>query len=214
MPESTPEHQRTTSPADADSRDDRQLMARVSKGDAAAFDQIVQAHWQDTVSYARGLVNDADTAGDITQETFVRLWQARRTWKPTGSVRVWLFRTARNLSISEHRKRSVRARWAASQPTVELHRPRTPLQSAENEELRRAMADAIAHLSPRRREVFTLFHLRDLSYREVADVMGIREQSVANHLQAAIAQLRGSLRSFFPALADVQSPDEREDGDE
>lgn len=196
-----PNRSRASASSDPASLDDRQLMLRVSKGDEEAFDRLVATHWSPTVAYARGLAADGDAAVDVAQETFVRLWQTRAAWKPTGSVRVWLFRTARNLCISEQRKRTVRARWTARQSATDVQRPRTPLQAAESGELRRAMMDAIEELSPRRREVFTLFHLQDLSYREVAAVMGIREQSVANHLQAAIGQLRHSLRSFWPALA-------------
>lgn len=188
-------------------------MARIARDDAGAFELIVQAHWEATASYTRRLTDAPDAAVDIAQEAFVRLWQARKAWKPTGSLRVWLFRTARNLSISEHRKRSVRARWMAVATDAAHRRPRTPLQSAEDEELRRALSDAIDRLSPRRREVFTLFHIQDLSYREIAEVMGIREQSVANHLQSAIAQLRNSLGAFFPSLGDpepgnAENPDE------
>jgi RNA polymerase sigma factor (sigma-70 family) len=184
----------------ATAADDRLLMARVVAGDADAFDTLLRAHWAATGTYARSLAVDPDAADDIIQEAFVRLWRARATWKPGGSVRVWLFRTVRNLWISEHRRRRVRDRWAASRTVADLPRPRSPLEAAESAELRAAISDTVAELSPRRREVFTLFHVQDLSYREIAEVMGIREQSVANHLQAAVARLRHSLRSYFPAL--------------
>jgi RNA polymerase sigma factor (sigma-70 family) len=78
---------------------------------------------------------------------------------------------------------------------------RTPLATVVEDELSRAIRHAIDQLAPRRREVFTLFHLQDLSYKEIADLMGIRPQSVANHLQAALADLRVSLRDHLPAPA-------------
>lgn len=73
---------------------------------------------------------------------------------------------------------------------------RTPLQDIESEEFRRAVLAALEKLPPRRREAFTLFYLRDLTYCEVAEVMGIQQQSVANHLQAALAELRSALGPF------------------
>lgn len=184
--------------------DDSGLMSRLRDDDASALDELVARHWSALVSYARGVVPDEDAALDIAQETFIRLWLRRRDWVAGGSVRVWLFRTARNLSISEHRKREVRAQWSVRNGGAPKP-PRTPLQDAEEDELRRAVAAALEQLSPRRREAFTLFYLRDLSYRETAEVMGIREQSVANHLQAALADLRVALGRFFPALTRAES---------
>jgi DNA-directed RNA polymerase specialized sigma24 family protein len=53
--------------------------------------------------------------------------------------------------------------------------------------------------------VFSLFHLQKLSYREISQIMGIRPRSIANHLQAAIADLRSALKDRVPGLA--RSPD-------
>jgi RNA polymerase sigma-70 factor (family 1) len=188
--------------------DEAELMTRLRANDASALDELVSMYWRPVVTYARSLLSDWDAAYDIGQEAFVRLWQQRDRWDARGSARVWLFRTVRNLSISEHRKRGVRARWTIRQAMLQSPQ-RTPLQDAEDAELRSAVETAVEQLSPRRREVFTLFHLQNLSYNEVAEVMGIRPQTVANYLQAAIAELRVALQRFFPALsAPADSGDE------
>jgi RNA polymerase sigma-70 factor, ECF subfamily len=189
-----------------------ELMARVRVGDVGAFEQVVERYWRRTFLYAQHLVHDRDRAYDITQEAFSRLWLKRESWKP-GSVGAWLLRTARNQVITEQRKWQVRLRWSVSARREEVKRPRTPLEEVEGEELRLAMTRAIEDLSPRRREVFVLFHLQNLSYREIAEVLDIRPQTVANYLQAAVAQLRVSLAAFFPALssgADRSPPNERD----
>lgn len=187
--------------------DDAKLMSRLRADDAEALTELVARYWRPLVAHARDSVRDDEAAADIAQDAFVSLWRRRRLWDPRGSVRVWLFRTVRNGAISEHRKRAVRARWAAAhEGSATL--ARTPLHDAEDEELRRAVADALTRLPARRREAFTLFYLRDLSYREVAEVMDIREQSVANHLQAALADLRAELGRFFPALVPDNAPTE------
>lgn len=189
---------------------DPALMQRVKMGDRNAFGVVLGTHWRSLVFYAEGLLGDRDSAYDAVQDAFVRLWQGRREWKPTGSVRVWLFRTVRNLCISQQRKRSVRARWAAGVGGASESLPPTPLEEAENAEVRTAVEKAVEALSPRRREAFTLFYLRDLSYREVAEVMGIREQTVANYLQAALAELRTALKDRFHTLGSAESEREAE----
>jgi RNA polymerase sigma-70 factor, ECF subfamily len=175
-------------------------MVQVRAGSARAFEAVVEAHWSPTAWYAQHLVGDSDQASDVAQEAFTRLWQLRGEWEPTGSVRVWLLRTARNLIVSEARRRAVRARWAG-RAHWNQKQPSTPLQEMERTELREAIQLAVQSLPPRRREVFTLFHVQDLSYREIAEIMDIRPQSVANYLQAAIADLRRQLGPIIPALA-------------
>jgi RNA polymerase sigma-70 factor, ECF subfamily len=179
---------------------DLDLMRQVRSGDTSAFEAVVERYWASTALYAQHMVGDADRASDIAQEAFARLWQRRTEWEPTGSVRVWLLRTARNLIASEARRQSVRLRWAAVARWENPARPSTPLQDMERAELRAAIQRAVEALPARRREVFTLFHIQGLSYREIAEIMDIRPQTVANYLQAAIADLRRLLSTYFPAL--------------
>jgi RNA polymerase sigma-70 factor, ECF subfamily len=195
--------------ADARTRNDRHdldLMMAVRAGSAAAFDAIVQRYWEPTARYALHLVRDLDLASDVTQEAFTRLWQRRGQWESRGSVLVWLLRTTRHLVVSDARKRSVRTRWAVFARQEPPAHPRTPLQELERTELRDAIRLALNQLSPRRREVFVLFHMQGLSYREIAEVMGVRTQTVANYLQAAVTELRCSLSRSRPEPSAVKRP--------
>ena len=183
----------------ADSEEDAaQLMIRVSTGDVAAYEQLVGRMWKGTFLYAYHLLGDRDQASDMAQEAFVRLWQRREEWDPTRSVGAWLSRTTRNMVISDRRKWKVRLQWTLGKGREEDRRPRTPLQETEASEVRRALEEAIQDLAPRRREVFILFHQQNLSYREIGEIMGIRPQSVANHLQLALGDLRRMMERFLP----------------
>jgi len=81
-----------------------------------------------------------------------------------------------------------------------FHHGPSPLDDTEIREVRDAISRAIQALSPRRREAFILFHVRDLSCKEVAHIMDVRPQTVANYLQAALADLRKSLGQHFPVI--------------
>lgn len=178
-----------------------ELMQRVGQGDVRAFERLVDRFWEPTVIYARHLTGDPEQAFDVAQEAFTRLWERRTRWVVSGSVRVWLLRTSRNLIISDQRKWKVRKLWATRGGETGARRPSTPLEDTETRELRAAIDRNVRALSPRRREAFTLFHLQGLSYQEVAEIMEVRPQTVANYLQAALADLRVSLAGFFPAAA-------------
>jgi RNA polymerase sigma-70 factor (ECF subfamily) len=164
-------------------------MVRVCTGDERAFELLVERFWGRTLIYARHLCGDPDRAYDVTQEAFVRLWARREQWAGSGSVRIWLLRTSRNLVISDQRRWKVRAHRAL-EVAEEYRRVRTPLEDTEEMEIGMAIRTALRRLSPRRREAFTLFHLQGLSYREISGIMGVRSQTVANYIQAAVSDLR------------------------
>lgn len=176
---------------------DPELMERVRRGDAGAFEVVVESYWQGTLGYVRHLCGDPERAYEVTQEAFSRLWQKREEWTGSGSVRVWLLRTARNTVISDRRKWKVRA-LGALKLAVEERSVRTPLEDVEALELRAAIQRALWKLPARRREAFVLFHLQGFSYREISGIMGVRPQTVANYLQAALADLRVLLSSHMP----------------
>lgn len=196
-----------------DAPDETELMMRVRRGDVEAFGQIMGRFWEPTFLYARHLIGEEDRAYDIVQESFTRLWERRREWELSGSVGGWLLRAARNEVITEQRRLKVRLRWRTILMRTLRSNPRTPLQHAENEELSEAIQRAIQELPPRRREVFILFHLQHRSYREIGEIMEIRPQTIANHLQAATTNLRAALLPFVsttnpsePSTADLPGP--------
>ncbi|MBI4520599.1 MAG: sigma-70 family RNA polymerase sigma factor, partial [Gemmatimonadetes bacterium] len=103
---------------------------------------------------------------------------------------------ARNLALDEIKRTRIRTTWARA-AGLGIHADREdPLPSAE---LRAEVEAAIGKLAPRRREVFHLARYHGFSYREIAQAMGISVQTVANHMSAALADLRKSL--LLPAGA-------------
>ena len=184
------------------------LMARVQRGDVHAFEEIVQRFWNRTFVFARYLTKDADEAFDVTQESFARLWERHADWRPSGSVRTWLLRTAQNCVISEYRRQKVRERWVQGRMAEEVQRPLSPLEETESRATMDEIHRAVTALSPRRREAFVLFHLQGLSYREAAEVMSVRPQTIANYLQAALDDLRVALGHISPFSGSKHAPEE------
>ena len=111
-------------------------------------------------------------------------------------MRALLCRIARNYAVSEHRRQ--RADERSAETFVELTRPVSPPRDRiETEQLRSALDREIALLPERRREILVLRCVHDLSYKEIADVMNIAQQTVANQLSSALATLRVSLRDLL-----------------
>jgi RNA polymerase sigma-70 factor, ECF subfamily len=175
---------------------DRELLAGLLRDDVTALDELIRRYWSPLIAYVTRLGGSADGAEDIAQQTFQRLWERRGSWRTTGSVRGLLYRIARNLAVSEHRSQQSRSRadTLAGEATRE---PATPLDLLENAELHDALAHAMQALPRRRREVFILRCVHDLSYREISEIMGISQQTVANQLSRALTTLRESLRPLL-----------------
>lgn len=169
--------------------------------------------WGPLVGFAHRFLAGSGDAEGVVQTAFVRLWGRRRTLSESGSVRSLLYTIVRNACLDELRKhrRREKAHEGADLPPS----PRTPYEDVQGAELQRLAATAVAHLPERRREVFRMVREEGLSYAEVAEVLGLSTQTVANHMSLAMADLRTALKphiSFPSTLAqdDVGAGSDRE----
>ncbi|HEY8469354.1 MAG TPA: sigma-70 family RNA polymerase sigma factor [Longimicrobiales bacterium] len=172
---------------------DRALMELALRGDADAFADLVRRYWSPLAAYARRLLGGNREAGeDLAQEAFLRIWNGRLQWRPTGSVRAFLYGLVRNLALNERRSARVRVRAIGRLRAMlrDWYQRPSPLELVEQAEERAAVERAIAALPPRRREIFILVRVHGLSYGEVAEILEISPQTVANQMSAALTTLR------------------------
>lgn len=170
---------------------DAEIVAGLGAGDPQALELLVGAYWGSLTRYAEGIVTSPGRGDDVVQEVFIRLWTRRQTLAGRGSLRSLLYTMTRNAAIDERRReRRDAERAAACDPPAP---GRSPLENAVERELRERAAAAITALPTRRQEVFRLVREGGLSYQEVADVMEISLQTVANHMSLALASLRETL---------------------
>lgn len=181
-------------PGSGEASDDA-LMERIADGDAAAFGALFDRYWTSLVVSAERMLLRRDAAKDIVQEAFVQVWRNRSSWRPTGSVKGYLWRITRNLALNEQRRQRTRKGWAernAGEDPTSGSLP-GPAELFEAEALRAEVEEAVRSLPARRREVFVLARFEGLSYEEIAEAMGISPQTVANQMSAALAALREAL---------------------
>jgi RNA polymerase sigma-70 factor (ECF subfamily) len=162
---------------------------------------LMETYWAPLVGFAHRILPETGEAEDMVQTAFVRLWSRRRALKDTGSLRSLLYTIVRNACLDELRTRHRRneAQESSSPP----HSPRTPYEDVQGAELQRLAAAAVSRLPERRREVFRLVREEGLSYHEVAEILGLSTQTVANHMSLAMADLRTALK---PHLSDRANP--------
>lgn len=153
--------------------EDVELMVRAQAGDRSAFDELVHRHERAVYAYARHCLRNTAQATEATQDAFVRAYTYRASFKPDhGSVRGWLLAVAAN-GIRD----ALRARRQAPLPLE--HAAQVPassedgLRAFERAEVRGDIERALETLEPEHREVIVLRYVSELSFEEVARVLGI-----------------------------------------
>ena len=174
----------------------------------AAVDIFV---WGSLVAYAGRLLDDTEAAEDVVQRAFVRLWEHGHAIPTGDEVRPFLYRIVRNLASSEWRRRQTRRSWLDRESMLHPHQA-MPSQDVEEDELAAALAAAVERLPARRREVFVLSRYHALTNAQIAEVLSIAPQTVANQLVSALRELRVMLGPYLderpvPSLRIVRGTD-------
>lgn len=188
---------------------ERDEIARIRRGDAAAFEAIFRAHYATLCRYARGYRLSREAAEDLVQDVFLRVWDARADWAPAGSVAAYLHAAVRNRALDYARHDAVHERWrrhAADDDVVALAAVRPvadPADAAlELAELDAVLGRAVARLPDRCRQTFLLCRASELSYAEIAAVMNVSVKTVKEQMARALRVLRAAVEPVAPPNGD------------
>lgn len=185
----------------------RDLVRAVSRGDAEALDAWFRWDHPQVYRLCFGLLLDAEEAEDAAQEAMLKLIDNMSTWDPERPYRAW--RNALVLNLARDRRRRVAARARAEKAAAEGVSARelpAPWDGAACGEVQALLKTALAHLSPREREVFVLRDLQGASTAEVAESMAIGPGTVRSLSALARRRLR---RLLGDRLGEVPSEGDR-----
>ncbi len=181
--------------APADAGDDAVLAMRAANADVIAFEQLYRRHHRRVHGVIVRIVGQASTrAEDLTQEAFVRAWQALPSFRHDSAVSTWLHRLAVNTALMELRAR--RSRPQADEDDETFEQLSTP-DTAGNAVLGRDLERAVATLPPRARAVLVLHDVEGWKHEEIANELGMAVGSSKAQLHRA----RGLLRTRIGEVA-------------
>ena len=146
----------------------------------AALEELYRSRYATFRDVLAGIVGSHDLAREVVQEAFARAPRERRRFRGEGSLEAWVWKIAVNLALKQRR---VLAREAPF--------PGEPSAGTPPEQP--AVREAVLALPPRRRLVIFLRYFADLSYREIAEITGLREGTVAATLSQAHSELAARL---------------------
>lgn len=192
-----------------------EALARVAAGESGAFVELVESHQERLLRLCERLLDDVEEARDAAQEVFLKAFRKAGDVRPQGQVYTWLYRIAVNHCLNKlRRRRLVRfLRWddpaGPGHPEDTADGPafdppdRAPDPAATLEARRRWQATrrAIAKLPAGQRAVLILARFEGLSYRQIAEVLGITEGAVESRLFRAMRRVEAAQETETPQVS-------------
>ncbi len=191
-----------------DHEEDFRLVALAQQGDMGAYDELVIRHRGKNYAMIRNMVkNDAD-AWDLSQDVFIKAWQALPRFEARARFSTWLFRISHNVVYDWVRKRKIESAGELNDEIFDRDKidlaartapafVESPDDALSNTELREKISEALAKLSPEHREAVILKDVQGLSYKEIAEVMECTMGTVMSRLFYARQKLQTLLKNEY-----------------
>lgn len=182
------------------------LMLRFRDGDVRAFEILLLRHRQSVFEFILRSVgpHNVSQAEDLTQETFLRVVKQASTYEQRAKFTTWLFTLARNLCIDASRRRKHRKAQSLDSTDEEgsslLDRTASASPAIDRQvigrELKARLERAVSELPEDQREVFLMRESADLSFKEIAEIIGVSENTVKSRMRYALEKLRATLAEY------------------
>jgi len=188
---------------------DETLMVRYQRGDRGAFTLLVRRHHRPLYNFVLRQLRHQSLAEEITQEVFLRVVQSANEYKHEARFSTWAYAIARNLCVDQLRKAQHRRHPSLDQPLgpgddaralADLVADPKPLGNAEHSaassQMRATLIQAIETLPDDQREVYLLREVANLSFKEIAEVTSVPENTAKSRMRYALERLRSTLCDF------------------
>jgi RNA polymerase sigma-70 factor (ECF subfamily) len=190
---------------------DAALMLRVKRGDMQAFEELADKYKQPIVNMMYRMLHDFDEAEDLAQNVFVRVYQSAGRYEVSAKFSTWIFTIARRLCLNEIRRRGRHPAESleSSQSDSEEHAPRqfedvkssSPPDAFLQGELIQKIEEALAQLPEKQRLAIALCRQEELSYDEIAKVVGCSVPAVKSLIHRGRETLKDKLKPYLQSGA-------------
>lgn len=172
------------------SQDELPALIAAAKDDPAAFGRLYDRYLQPVYRYLYSRLGDAHTAEDVTSQTFVAAYEALPKYRERGQFTAWLFRIARS-KLYDHLRRS--RREVGLEAAGELLEREDALGALIRAEELSRVRFLISHLNEEEQDLIRLRYVAELSFSEIAALLGKREDAVKKTLYRLLARLKSQM---------------------
>ena len=180
------------------------LLSAVQRGDQKAFDTLFRRYYPMLCAYGHRFV-ELEDAEEIVEDSLLWIWVNRETLVIESSLNSYLFKMVyrRALNKLAHIDATQRADTRFYEEMQEMLQDTDYYQI---EELAKRIEDAVAALRESYREAFVMHRFRDMSYKEIAETLGVSPKTIDYRIQQALKQLRVDLKDYLPLLLPLLFP--------
>jgi RNA polymerase sigma-70 factor (ECF subfamily) len=184
----------STTPTDIDYA----LLRRIARGEQAALEELIRRHERRLYQLAYRLLKDPQETEDALQEVFLKAYEHAGRFQPISTVKAWLNRITANHCLNRLRERVPQDSLDDEERAPQLpSRNATPLEALEESDLARRLEGLLEALPENQRRALVLKRFGDLSYQEIAEIMGTSPGAVDGLIKRARQFLRKALAEYF-----------------
>lgn len=178
---------------------EKELIEKAKGGDRNAFGELVRSYHQKIYMLVFHMTHNTADADDLTQEAFLRAYRGLKSFNQKSEFYTWLYRIAVNVTLNQIRKAKRRSAVSLSEEALPRRLKKDenaedPRKQAEARQLYERVLRGLDDLSPALRATLVLFSFQGLSHKDVAQVLGCAEGTVAWRISEARQQLRRHLK--------------------
>ena len=192
--------------AAADAVEDQQLVRRAQDGQLEAYDELIRRYQERIYATIYHMTANHEDANDLAQETFLKAYQALKSFKGDSSFFTWVYRIAVNKTINFLKQRKNKTHMSLNDldfnaehdpDLVALVSDKTPRRDVNLIELQEKLNGAMQKLSEIHRLVVTLHDVQGLSHEDISKIMGCNTGTVRSRLFYARQQLQAYLSDYL-----------------
>jgi RNA polymerase sigma-70 factor (ECF subfamily) len=173
---------------------DAELIQRWQAGDSTAFEDLVRRWQQPIARFFSRLVGPTALVHDLSQEVFLRLYNAGPRYREEGTFATWLYRIALNVARDAQRRNRHPTVPLANQEVADRQAPADVV--CQQRELTRMVSQAVADLPEPLRVVLVLHHYEQMNFEKIARVTGTPASTLKSRFAAALGRLRVRLEQL------------------
>ncbi len=172
---------------------DNEIIRRIREGDAHQFELLFRSSYVSLVRFAMTIIKDRDTAEEIVQDLFFKLWRDREKLRIESSLNGYLFRSVHNrcLHFIEHNK--IVEKYAAEMAYSQTEIRDNPSEILQYKELQEKVTRIIERLPDRCGRIFYMSRFEGLKYSEIAQKLSVSVKTVEANMGRALKEFRKEL---------------------
>ena len=176
------------------------IFRRMAEGDKEAFRFFFDKYYADLVNFVNLYLNNPLVAEDIVQDIFIWFWDHRHAIRIETSVKAYIIRASKNKSLNYIRSEKRKLHFHEKLAAVDTDSTDLPDEYPDAAQMRLLIQQILDALPPRVREIFLMGKEKNMTYRQIAQELGIAEKTVENQMGTALRKIREQLRPWYDKL--------------